>query len=111
MSNPTEVTIPDIGDIQSVDVIEVLVTPGDLIQKETPLVTLESDKATMDVPAPCAGTVIDIHIAVGDQVSEGNLILLLEETNKGDAQSDNTVVAAQSAVSYTHLTLPTILLV
>ena len=51
MSNPTEVTIPDIGDTQSVDVIEVLVAPGDSIQKETPLVTLESDKATMDVPA------------------------------------------------------------
>ena len=51
MSDPTEVTIPDIGDIQSVDVIEVLVAPGDSVQKEAPLVTLESDKATMDVPA------------------------------------------------------------
>ena len=68
MSNPTEVTIPDIGDIQSVDVIEVLVAPGDSVQREDPLVTLESDKATMDVPAPCAGTVIEIRTAVGDQV-------------------------------------------
>ena len=62
MSNPTEVTIPDIGDIQSVDVIEVLVTPGESVQRETPLVTLESDKATMDVPSPVAGIIRDIKV-------------------------------------------------
>jgi pyruvate dehydrogenase E2 component (dihydrolipoamide acetyltransferase) len=95
MSNPTEVTIPDIGDIHSVDVIEVLVAPGDSVQRDAPLVTLESDKATMDVPAPCAGTVIEIRIAVGDQVSEGNVILLLEEFDKTDGQSANTVVTTQ----------------
>ena len=95
MSNPTEVIIPDIGDIQSVDVIEVLVIPGDSVQQEDPLVTLESDKATMDVPAPCAGTVIEIRTAVGDQVSEGNVILLLEEANKADSSSDNAAAAAQ----------------
>ena len=103
MSNPTEVTIPDIGDIQSVDVIEVLVAPGDSVQKETPLVTLESDKATMDVPAPCAGTVIEIRIAVGDQVSEGNVILLLEETDKTDGQSGNTVATTQGEEDITSI--------
>ena len=103
MSNPTEVTIPDIGDIQSVDVIEVLVAPGDSVQKETPLVTLESDKATMDVPAPCAGTVIEIRIAVGDQVSEGNVILLVEETDKTDGQSGNTVVTTQGEEDITSI--------
>ncbi len=103
MSNPTEVTIPDIGDIQSVDVIEVLVAPGDSVQKETPLVTLESDKATMDVPAPCAGTVIEIRIAVGDQVSEGNVILLLEETDKTDGQSGDTVVTTQGEEDITSI--------
>jgi len=103
MSNPTEVTIPDIGDIQSVDVIEVLVAPGDSVQKETPLVTLESDKATMDVPAPSAGTVIEIRIAVGDQVSEGNVILLLEETDKTDGQIGNTVVATQGEEDITSI--------
>ncbi len=103
MSNPTEVTIPDIGDIQSVDVIEVLVAPGDSVQKETPLVTLESDKAAMDVPAPCAGTVIEIRIAVGDQVSEGNVILLLEETDKTDGQSSNTVVTTQGEEDITSI--------
>jgi len=103
MSNPTEVTIPDIGDIQSVDVIEVLVAPGDSVQKETPLVTLESDKAAMDVPAPCAGTVIEIRIAVGDQVSEGNVILLLEETDKTDGQSGNTVATTQGEEDITSI--------
>ena len=103
MSNPTEVTIPDIGDIQSVDVIEVLVAPGDSVQKETPLVTLESDKATMDVPAPCAGTVIEIRIAVGDQVSEGSVILLLEETDKTDGQSGNTVVTTHGEEDITSI--------
>ena len=103
MSNPTEVTIPDIGDIQSVDVIEVLVAPGDSVQKETPLVTLESDKATMDVPAPRAGTVIEIRIAVGDQVSEGNVILLLEETDKTDGQSGNTVVTTHGEEDITSI--------
>ena len=103
MSNPTEVTIPDIGDIQSVDVIEVLVAPGDSVQKETPLVTLESDKAAMDVPAPCAGTVIEIRIAVGDQVSEGSVILLLEETDKTDGQSGNTVVTTHGEEDITSI--------
>ena len=109
MSNPTEVTIPDIGDIQSVDVIEVLVAPGDSVQKETPLVTLESDKATMDVPAPCAGTVIEIRTAVGDQVSEGHVILLLEETDKTNGRSGNTVVTTEDeeGVALTASTGPT----
>ena len=106
MSNPTEVTIPDIGDIQSVDVIEVLVAPGDSVQKETPLVTLESDKATMDVPAPCAGTVIEIRTAVGDQVSEGHVILLLEETDKTNGRSGNTVVTTEDKEGIA-LTAPT----
>ena len=109
MSNPTEVTIPDIGDIQSVDVIEVLVAPGDSVQKETPLVTLESDKATMDVPAPCAGTVIEIRTAVGDQISEGHVILLLEETDKTNGRSGNTVVTAEDkeGIALTASTGPT----
>ena len=109
MSNPTEVTIPDIGDIQSVDVIEVLVAPGDSVQKETPLVTLESDKATMDVPAPCAGTVIEIRTAVGDQVSEGHVILLLEETDKTNGRSGNTVVTTEDGegIALTASTGPT----
>ena len=73
------VQVPDIGDFQEVEVIDILVQSGDRIQEEDPLITLESDKASMDVPSPFAGTILSIHIKVGDKVSEGNLILELEE--------------------------------
>ncbi|HWT85336.1 MAG TPA: biotin/lipoyl-containing protein, partial [Myxococcales bacterium] len=73
-----EVRVPDIGDFKDVPVIEVLVKPGDRVEKEQPLVTLESDKATMDVPSPSAGTVAQLRVKVGDKVSEGSIILTLE---------------------------------
>jgi len=74
-----EVKVPDIGDFTDVPVIEVLVKPGDAVKAEDSLVTLESDKATMDVPAPAAGTVKSVGVKVGDKVSEGHLILTLEQ--------------------------------
>jgi dihydrolipoamide dehydrogenase len=74
----TEIRVPDIGDFTDVPVIEIHVSPGDEVAVEDPLVTLESDKATMDVPAPEAGTVAELKVAVGDKVSEGSLILLLD---------------------------------
>src|SRR5262249_18277498 len=70
--------VPDIGDFKDVPVIEVLVRPGDSIKKEDSLVTLESDKATMEVPAPEAGVVKELRVKLGDKVSEGSVILLLE---------------------------------
>ena len=73
-----EVLVPDIGDFEKVPVIEVLVSEGDTVQAEDALVTLESDKATMDVPAPQAGVVRSIRVAVGDEVSQGTVILDLE---------------------------------
>jgi pyruvate dehydrogenase E2 component (dihydrolipoamide acetyltransferase) len=73
-----EVTVPDIGDFDDVPVIEVLVAVGDTVAVEDPLVTLESDKATMDVPAPAAGVVREVFVAVGDHVSEGSRLLALE---------------------------------
>jgi pyruvate dehydrogenase E2 component (dihydrolipoamide acetyltransferase) len=72
-----EVRVPDIGGFSDVPVIEVFVKPGDVVKPEDPLVTLESDKATMDVPSPVAGTVQGVRIAVGDKVSEGSVILTL----------------------------------
>jgi dihydrolipoamide dehydrogenase len=74
----TEVKVPDIGDFKEVEVIEVLVKPGDSVSKEQSLVTLESDKATMEIPSPGAGKVRSINLKVGDKVSKGSLILLLE---------------------------------
>jgi pyruvate dehydrogenase E2 component (dihydrolipoamide acetyltransferase) len=73
-----EVLVPDIGNFDSVDVIEVLVKPGDTIAKDDSLITLESDKASMDIPAPFAGTVTEVKIKVGEQAKQGSLILMLD---------------------------------
>ena len=73
-----EIVVPDIGDFKDVPVIEILVKPGDTVKPEDPLVTLESDKATMDVPAPAAGVVKELRIKVGDRVSQGSPVLTLE---------------------------------
>jgi len=78
MSQTIEIKIPDIGDFKEVAVIEVLVKPGDVIKAEDSIVTLESDKASMDVPAPSAGTVKAVKVMVGDMVAEGTVVLLLE---------------------------------
>ncbi|WDD94582.1 dihydrolipoyllysine-residue acetyltransferase [Burkholderia sp. FERM BP-3421] len=78
MSQAIEVKVPDIGDYKDIPVIEVLVKAGDTVEAEQSLVTLESDKATMDVPSPTAGTVREVKVKVGDSVSEGSLIILLE---------------------------------
>ncbi len=74
----TEVKVPDIGDFKEVEVIEVLVKPGDAVVKEQSLITLESDKATMEIPSPDAGVVSQLRVKVGDKVSQGSTILLLE---------------------------------
>ncbi len=78
MSNVIEVKVPDIGDFKDVPIIEVLVKPGERVAKEASLVTLESDKATMEVPSPEAGVVKELKVKVGDKVAEGTLILTLE---------------------------------
>ncbi|KAB2929220.1 MAG: dihydrolipoamide acetyltransferase, partial [Rhodocyclaceae bacterium] len=80
-----EVKVPDIGDFKDVPVIEIQVSPGDTVKAEDPLVTLESDKATMEVPAPAAGTVKEIKLKIGDKVAEGTLVLLLETVEAGAA--------------------------
>jgi dihydrolipoamide dehydrogenase len=77
----SEVRVPDIGDFIDVPVIEIHVAAGDSVAVEDPLVTLESDKATMDVPAPFAGTVQQLHVKIGDRVSEGSVLLLLDNAD------------------------------
>ena len=79
----TEVRVPDIGDFTDVPVIEIHVSPGDEVAVEDPLVTLESDKATMDVPAPLAGVVTQMRVSIGDRVSEGSVLLTME-TNSAE---------------------------
>src|SRR3954465_3331039 len=73
-----EVKVPDIGDFKDVPVIEVFVKPGDKVKAEDPLVSLESDKATMDVPSPVEGVVKELKLKVGDKVSEGSLIMTVD---------------------------------
>ena len=80
MSTITEVKIPDIGDFDEVEVIEILVANGDSVSKEDPLVSLESDKATMEIPSPGDGIVSDIKISIGDKVSEGTVVMMLESS-------------------------------
>ena len=100
MGAAIEVRVPDIGDFKDVPVIEVLVKAGDAVKGEDALVTLESDKATMDVPAPAAGTVKEVVVKVGDKVSEGSLILRL------DSGAASAVAAAPAAAPKTAVTAP-----
>jgi pyruvate dehydrogenase E2 component (dihydrolipoamide acetyltransferase) len=87
------VEVPDIGDFTDVPVIEILVSPGDTVGVDDPLLTLESDKATMDVPAPYAGTVQELRVAVGDRVSQGTLLLTLAPSSDGAPPAGATKAA------------------
>jgi pyruvate dehydrogenase E2 component (dihydrolipoamide acetyltransferase) len=101
-SNIVELTVPDIGDFKDVPVIEVLVKPGDSIAKDASLVTLESEKATMEVPATAAGTIRDVRVKVGDKVSQGSVIATLESTAPAPAAPAPAAAApAAPAVSTT----------
>lgn len=88
MSTLMEVIVPDIGDFSDVEIIEVLVTSGEAVAAEDPLITLESDKATMDVPSPANGKVVDLKVGVGDRVSEGSVILTLDTDEAGTEQTE-----------------------
>ena len=94
-----EVRVPDIGDFKDVPVIELFVKAGDQVKAEDPLVTLESDKATMDVPAPTAGTVKDVKVKLGDKVSEGALVLVLDTANGAAAQASSARAPSAPASS------------
>ena len=87
MAKTIEIKVPDIGDLKEVGVIEVLVKPGDTVQKETSLITVESDKATMEIPSPAAGVVKEIKVKIGDKVAEGSLVLTLDETGTAETQA------------------------
>src|SRR6266566_837944 len=93
MSQTIEVKVPDIGDFKDVPVIDVLVKPGDTIKAEDSLITLESEKATIDVPAPAAGTVKEIKVKVGDKVSQGSLVLVMESGGANGAAASKPVAS------------------
>ena len=91
MSKTIAVNVPDIGNFKDIPVIEILVKVGDTVAAEQSLITLETDKATMDVPAPAAGVVKELKVKVGDTVSEGSVILMLEATGQNQEQSQKQI--------------------
>jgi len=93
----TTVTVPDIGDFKNVPIIEIHVKPGDTIKADDPIVTLESDKATMEVPAPAAGVVIELLVKPGDKVSQGSALLSLAGNSTAPPATDATPAASSAA--------------
>jgi pyruvate dehydrogenase E2 component (dihydrolipoamide acetyltransferase) len=93
MSEKQEVRVPNLGDFSNVEIVEVPVKAGDTVQAEAPLITLETDKAAMDVPAPAAGKILEIRVRTGDRVSEGDLVAILE-VSAGTAAKPATPPAA-----------------
>jgi pyruvate dehydrogenase E2 component (dihydrolipoamide acetyltransferase) len=94
-----EVVVPDIGDFKDVPIIELMVKPGDIVRPEDSLITLESDKATMEVPAPFGGVVKEMKVKVGDRVSQGSVILMLEANEGAPAPTEAAVAAPTPAPS------------
>jgi pyruvate dehydrogenase E2 component (dihydrolipoamide acetyltransferase) len=94
-----EILLPDIGDFEDVDVVEILVSPGDEISVEDSLLVLESDKATMEIPSPLAGIVKELRVGVGDQVSQGALLAILEVGAAAEPAADVGSASAESSVT------------
>jgi dihydrolipoamide dehydrogenase len=99
MSKSIDITVPDIGDFNNIEVIEVHIAPGDEIQLEDALITLESDKASMDVPAPMAGSVTDVYVKPGDRVSEGSPIIALIPAEQPGAVESPEIATAPTPVA------------
>jgi pyruvate dehydrogenase E2 component (dihydrolipoamide acetyltransferase) len=99
VTNPIEVLVPDIGGFKDVSVIDVLVKDGQQIEKEAPLITIETEKAAMDVPAPAAGRITQVKLKQGDKVSEGSLILLLEPAAAAGAATAQAPAQAPAAAA------------
>ena len=100
MSSVIEIKVPDIGDFKDVEIIEILVKPGDTIKAEDSLIVLESDKAAMEVPSPQAGVVKELKVKMGDKVSQGTLVLLLDAA-AGTAPGASTGEASRAAPATT----------
>ena len=100
---PTKITVPDIGDFENVEIIEILTKPGDTIKKNDPVVTLESDKSSVEVPSNYEGEVESINVKIGDKVSKGDLILTLSLNEKSNEKippvTEKIIQEAESSIS------------
>jgi pyruvate dehydrogenase E2 component (dihydrolipoamide acetyltransferase) len=101
MAEIKDILVPDIGDFDGVEVIEVLVAAGDSINVEDPIVSLESDKAAMEIPSPFAGTVKEIKVSLGDKVSEGNLLVTIEASAESAAEAEKPSAEDKDTVATT----------
>jgi pyruvate dehydrogenase E2 component (dihydrolipoamide acetyltransferase) len=99
MSQQMEVRLPDIGDYKDVPVVEFLVKPGDIVAVEDPLMTVESDKATMEIPAPFAGTVREFAVSIGTRVSQGALLLTIDAALPAAVAAPEKAKAAVAAAT------------
>ena len=99
MAEIKQVLVPDIGDYKDVDIIEVMVKAGDTIKAEDNLITLETDKAAMEVPSPYSGVIKEMKVKAGDKVSEGSLILLLESSETAKATQADKAASAPAAAA------------
>jgi pyruvate dehydrogenase E2 component (dihydrolipoamide acetyltransferase) len=106
MTDLLSVEVPDIGEFDDIPIIEILVSPGDAVALDDPLLTLESDKATMDVPAPFAGTVKELQVKLGDRVSRGTLLLTMEPASNGSGSESSKASAVASAGASSEATAP-----
>ncbi len=106
MATVMDVVLPDIGDFEGVEVIEILVSPGDSIAKEDSLISLESDKATMEIPSPHDGVVGEIKVALGDKVSEGDLILTMETPSDAETEESGEVAGSDSVSEASAVSAP-----
>ncbi|VVM27826.1 Dihydrolipoamide acetyltransferase component of pyruvate dehydrogenase complex (EC [uncultured Gammaproteobacteria bacterium] len=91
MSEIKNIQLPDIGDFDEVEVIEILVSVGDTIKADDSIITLESDKASMEIPAPWAGVVTEINIALGDKIKQGDVLLALQTEEDSVATSEESI--------------------
>ena len=106
MSNVTPILVPDIGDFDSVEVIEILVKPGDTIRAEQSLITVESDKASMEIPSSAAGVVKSIDVKVGDKVAQGSVVLQLEASGAAAASAPAPAASAPAPVAAAPVSAP-----
>ena len=97
MTTRQEVRVPDIGDFDDVEIVDVMVNAGDSVAAEDSLITLETDKAAMDVPAPMDGKIVEMSVGVGDKVSEGSLVLVMEASGEVPADSQDEIPQEEPA--------------